>query len=292
MAYCVRCGVKLEPGSSSCPLCNTPVAAPQEIIGHSTQTIFPSKTNDKFELKPWYDKQRKGFIELIVALAVIAVITLSITGFAIKDPTFQPWFAIGCVVIGVGFILAPFVMPTRYPILASAYSILTIALLFFIDAQIQIWDWSLYANSSIALFWILGVFPWILKKHRWNIAIPVGTLAIPAFLLFIDAMEGNGLEWFVPVALPVYAVVVVSCAIAYIRFRKGMTISETVLASILIICIGVGSSNVFALLYKQANEFITWSSSLWIVAACLSVYLLSVATIRKVRLFFTNKIHK
>jgi hypothetical protein len=31
---------------------------------------------------------------------------------------------------------------------------------------------------------------------------------------------------------------------------------------------------------------------LWIVAACLVVYLTAVATIRKVRLFFTNKIHK
>jgi hypothetical protein len=293
MAYCVRCGVKLEAGSPACPLCATEVNAPEDVIGQGSEQLFPHPKHEPGERHPLLDKQRKGFIELIVALAVIAIATLAITGWAVGSLVFEPWFAIGCVVIGMGLLLAPLVLPTSYVVLASAYAALLVALLAFIDAQDRLWDWSLYANPAIALFWLVAVFPWILpKRNRLTIATPVIIVAVAAFLLMIDLVEGSGLAWFLPVALPTYTVVLASLAIAAFRIRKGATVSETVMAAILVACIGVGSGNLFGLLYLGASEVITWSTSLWIVAACLVVYLTAVATIRKVRLFFTNKIHK
>ena len=45
--YCVRCGVKLQEGVSSCPLCNTPVWNPDENIKEERYPdSLPTHTRD------------------------------------------------------------------------------------------------------------------------------------------------------------------------------------------------------------------------------------------------------
>ena len=293
MAYCVKCGVKLEPGTISCPLCKTEVRASEEIIGKSTKTLFGSSHHDHREEQPLVDMRRKGFIELILALATIAIIILAITGWAIgPEHPFSPWFSIGCVFIGVGFILAPLVLPSCYVLLSSTYVLLTLAILLFIDAQIGGLSWSLYTTASLVLYWLIGVFPWVIKHKRLVLGIVVDVVSIGLYLFLLDIFDGPAVTWFFPVALPIYVVTLICAMIFGLRMRRGMTVSEIVMGLILIACIAVGVGDIFYLRFIDHPDFVSWSLELWIIAGLLALYLIAVATIKKVRLFFTNKIDK
>ncbi|MDD4763868.1 MAG: hypothetical protein PHR58_08450, partial [Sphaerochaetaceae bacterium] len=205
---------------------------------------------------------------------------------------FSPWFWIGCVFIGVGFILAPLVLPSRYVLLSSTYVLLTLAILLFIDAQIGGLSWSLYTTASLVLYWLIGVFPWVIKHKRLVLGIVVDVVSIGLYLFLLDIFDGPAVTWFFPVALPIYVVTLICAMIFGLRMRRGMTVSEIVMGLILIACIAVGVGDIFYLRFIDHPDFVSWSLELWIIAGLLALYLIAVATIKKVRLFFTNKIDK
>jgi hypothetical protein len=294
MAYCVRCGVKLEPGATECPLCNTKVIATDDLIGTSTDPLFPITAGAKDDEHMRLDKRRKGFIELVVAFMGISIVTLLITGFALNSThNFDPWLPIACVFIGGWYLLSLLLFKLTYTRLATIYTLLTMTLLFFIDIYNFPLTWSLYPISALGVFWVVGVMPWLLKRRRLVLGTVAGILAVAVFLLVVDALEGDGLAWFFPVALPTLLVVVVSASVLLLRLRGGnLLVSEVVMSVILIAAIGVGSGDFFAQRFLGSDQILSWSVNVWVVAAILGVFLFVLATVKKVKLFFVNKIDK
>lgn len=292
MAYCVRCGVKLELGATSCPLCQTEVIATRDVVGKSTAPLFPGVAADSNEEFLKVDKRRKGFSELVITFMTISIIILLITGFAINDEhAFDPWIPIVCVIFGGSYLLALLFCKISYPRLATFYTGLTIALLLFLDGYDLHLGWALYPVSALVVYWVIGVMPWILKRNRIVLGSVSGTVAIALFLLIVDALEGGGLLWFFPIALPTLLVVVVGFILLALRLRIGdPTITELVMSMILIVSVGVGSGDFFTMRALQSDQLFSWSTYVWIVALCLAVFLVAVATVKKVRLFFSNKI--
>ena len=43
MSYCVNCGVELDRSAKACPLCNTPVINPNELLRKEQKTPFPQE---------------------------------------------------------------------------------------------------------------------------------------------------------------------------------------------------------------------------------------------------------
>jgi hypothetical protein len=292
MAYCVRCGVKLESGATTCPLCQTEVIATREVVGKSTVPLFPGIAAGTKEEYLKVDKRRKGFSELVITFMAISIIILLITGFAIKDEhAFDPWMPIGCVLFGGGYLLVLLFCKISYPRLATFYTVLTMALLLFLDGYDFHFVWALYPVAALVVYWVVGVMPWILKRGRIVYGSIGGIISSALFLLVVDALEGGGLLWFFPIAFPTLAVVVVGFGLLALRLRLGdPTVTELILSVILIASVGVGSGDFFTMRTLHASQLFSWSTYVWIVALCLAVFLFAVATVKKVRLYFANKI--
>ncbi|MHC1692827.1 MAG: DUF6320 domain-containing protein [Sphaerochaetaceae bacterium] len=292
MAYCVRCGVKLEPGSVECPLCQTQVIASAEIIGQRGTPLFPptpSNGKDKDEHLR-VDKRRRGFIELTAAFMGIAIVTLAIAGFAIDGNTFSPILPIGCVSLGGCYVLALLLGKPEYTRIASTYAVITIILLVFIDFFDRQLGWSYYCVASIGLFWGALVLPFMLKRRKVLYGALAAIVSCVLFLFIIDTLDG-GIAWFLPIALPTFLTVLVGLLVYSIRFRKKeVQVGESVLGIVLIACIGVGSGDFYTLRFFGDERWLSWSTNVWIAAACVLVFLVASHSIRKVRFYFSNKI--
>lgn len=68
MSYCVNCGVKLEETLERCPLCNTPVINPNELLKSGAIPPFPVENGETEKVK-----SKDGAIVLTVALATTAL---------------------------------------------------------------------------------------------------------------------------------------------------------------------------------------------------------------------------
>lgn len=291
MAYCVRCGVKLESGSTVCPLCGTEVVASAEVIGEPSNPLFPQSTSEI--AKHAYqrlDKNRKGVIELVIAFMAIAVITLVITAFAL-GASFSPWVPIASVILGGSYILVLFFVRPTYINIASWFVALTMLLLTVIDLSDQELSWSLYANSSVLLYWVMGVFPWVIAKHKRKRGHVASVVAVGVYLMVLDALGPGPLSWSLTIALPTYAVFLISLVILLIRIRWGKpTVTDIVLSLILSACWAVVAGDFFHLRSIESPSLLTWSSSVGIVAVCLFIFLTLNATFRRVRHYFNNRV--
>ncbi len=291
MAYCVRCGVKLAAGSTECPLCKTPVIAPLEIVGEKQDPLFPPPLEraGRHEYQR-LDKNRKGIIELVIAFMAIAVVTLVITAFAL-GAEFSPWLPIALVILGGSYILVLLFVKPTYGKIATWFAIITLCLLIIIDMTDTNLSWSLYANLSILLFWIVGVFPFImplrLRKHGYAIA----TVSIALFLIVIDLFPEGILSWSLTIALPTYAIVLIALAALVLRIRYGKpSITDMVLSVVLAACWGVVAGDFFHLRTINSELLLSWSSSVFIVAVCLLLFLTLNVTVRRVRNYFNNRL--
>ena len=289
MAYCVNCGVKLESGTTACPLCKTIVQAPPEVIGQPSEPLFPLINEHIHIDHPMLTKNRKGVIELVIAFMAIAVITLFITAFAIAH--FSPWIPMALVLLGGSYLLVVLFVRPSYVKIASWFSVITIALLAIIDLYDMRFSWSLYANLSIALSWTLCVSPLLFKpQDRWG-AIVLGAAAVATYLPLIDLVEGGGLGWSLSIALPTYAVVLLAVATLLVRMKFGKpTITDKVLSLIAISSWGVVAGDFFHLRSISSPLLLSWSSSVAIVALCIVIFLVLNMTLRRVRNYFNNRV--
>lgn len=291
MAYCVKCGVKLESGSTECPLCHTKVIAPPDVIGERQEPLFPSAENSlgKYDYQR-LDKNRKGFIELVIAFMGIAVVTLVITTFAL-GATFSPWLPIGSVILGGTYILVLFFVRTTYTSIATWFTGITILLLALIDLSNGSLDWSLYANLSVVLYWIVGVLPWKLPRQLRKRGYALAVIAIALFLIAWDLSEGGGLGWSLTIGLPTYGTVLIAFSFLLLRMRFGKpSMTDIVLSVILGACWGVVAGDFFHLRAIESSRLLSWSSSVFIVAVCLLIFLTLSVTVRRVRNFFNNRV--
>lgn len=71
MAYCVKCGVELEPGAKKCPLCNTPVVLPFEQT-ETFDTPYPV-----YKQKPKL-KIGKGTAMIVVGLVLLLPLLITV----------------------------------------------------------------------------------------------------------------------------------------------------------------------------------------------------------------------
>lgn len=291
MAYCVECGVKLEEGATACPLCHREVVAPKEIIGTAKTSLFDEKKDggEKFpSLK--YDKRRKGLIELSITFVGVAIITLLITGIAIKD-SFSPWFPVACTIMGSLYLFILLFGKSTYTRIATLFTIQTIITLFTIDIFDLKLTWSLYAMIGVVLLFIIAVFPFYKRPYSPIVKVSIMSVVILLSLLLFDVVASGGLLWFFPLALPTFLVTLGGFVILSLRYIYGNpSISDIVLSIILNISIGTVAGDFFSLRMIHSHHILTWSKSVLIVSIILVLFLIANATIRKVRFYFNNKI--
>ena len=166
MSYCVNCGVELEKSLKKCPLCNTPVLNPREIMnGHDTPFGAPSPfPEEKGQVEV---VKRKDVAILLTTVVVATAVVCGLLNLLVFPAT--PWsLAIigGCVLLWV--ILIPVAIYTNQAIYTSILlDGLALGLYLYLltyMTQENVWFWRLGLHIVVLTTIIIELFVLCLRK--------------------------------------------------------------------------------------------------------------------------------
>lgn len=176
MSYCVNCGVQLDRTAKRCPLCNTPIINPKELIDDHSPTPFP---------------QKKGQVETVKHTDV-AILLSSIFGSTaaacglINLLVFRGvWWSLyiigACIMLWVFF--TPAFIYTRIPSYVSVFldGIVVGIYCFFISINHPGNDWFLYLAVPIIATLTLLVVLYLYLRRTFK-----SSLLSAAILIFIE----------------------------------------------------------------------------------------------------------
>lgn len=290
MAYCVRCGVKLAAGSKECPLCNTPVLLPEGFVEESGRPLFAQEL--EAAKKDGLSKARKGVLELMIALGVVAFISV---GLALALSGHGDIIPIPLVAIISSLISLSYALMGRQSYVAQSTVTLLLAsvLLLVIDGTLGPLSWSLIAVYSIALYWVVWVLPFIKCPER-TVTVKLGTslIAVLVYLGGLNYLLAGSFTWFVPIALPMWVTTVTATIIliASLAARKQRTIAiaEIVLSTLFIVFVSLTALDLLLTHYQKGVWALRWSFALlvgsFVVLFVLLAYVLSI----RFRRYFTS----
>lgn len=115
MSYCVNCGVKLEASLTSCPLCNTPVLNPSQLLPQEKSVPpFPKEKGQVEVVK------RNDLAILLSVVLLSTAITCGLLNLLVYNQTLWSLAIIGaCIVLWVFMI--PFIIYTKLPVYFSVF---------------------------------------------------------------------------------------------------------------------------------------------------------------------------
>lgn len=130
-------------------------------------------------------------------------------------------------------------------------------------------SWSVYVIAGVTLLWVLFTTPLYFKKFNTVRMLFIDITSILIFLALIEALT-DGKPWFLPLALPICAYVLLSSLVIIALYRilslRGLGISAAILISIGLMIPGLET---IADVYNNGSVSLFWS---WFVmASCFSV---------------------
>ncbi len=291
MAYCVKCGVKLEEGARECPLCKTPVILPLGLERGRSEPLFPQPLPPKGS--DGITKASKGIIELILALLVVSEITIALTMWFSGniEHSFVPLFstAMGALVIALAM-----VAKHTYVAQATTHIVLVSLYLLGIDATSNQLCWSLIAVGALALFWVFTVFTTTKTAkahHGWTALLLMASLL--GYVAMINSIVVGRLTWFVPVVLPTACVLFLGEGLFYFRFltrkKNRLQLADLVIFELIVWLLTLTVLDIFMTHYRQGIWNLNWSLSLLSAAIVLIILLVGVSVSRRLRRYFTSQ---
>ena len=219
MAYCVKCGVELEPGAKKCPLCNTPVVLPFEQT-ETFDTPYPV-----YQQKPKL-KIGKGTAMVVVGLVLLLPLLITlISNLTINHELTWSLYVISSL-LTFYVMVASIVMLKEKPVLAIVVIGLDIeAFLMFINYMTH-GQWFLtFALPLVAIVTVFAIVIAILcRKHLIKVPTLVsvsmlfsGVLCIVIeILLCVLAKETIVLMW----SLYPFATMFILSIVVWVIFRS------------------------------------------------------------------------
>lgn len=182
MSYCVNCGVELDESLKGCPLCNTPVVNPNDVLKATAKPT--SFSMEKGQVDAVKHKDLAIFLTIVLSSTAL---TCALLNFLVFD--FSLW---SFPVIGICVLIWVFAIP------AVIYTKLTLYWSFFLD--------------GIAVAAYLYVITYLTADNDWfySIALPLVillTLLLEIFLFLLVHFRVS----FLATALYVFAEVAIIC---------------------------------------------------------------------------------
>ena len=140
MSYCVNCGVELEQSLGQCPLCNTPVINPREIV--CKKSPFPEEKGQVEVVK------RKDMAILLTTVMVSTSVVCGLLNILVYSA--RPW---SLAVIGACILLWVILIPVA---IYSRQSVYTSVLLDGLGTVIYLYMLTFLSGSS-QWFWGIGM---------------------------------------------------------------------------------------------------------------------------------------
>ena len=181
MSYCVNCGVELEKGCPSCPLCDTPVINPREIKKNNEKPVYPENLSIPKSLSKKYWVFVWSLVLLIPNLVILILNGLIFDSGVVK-------YIVGGFAVAWVWFLFPLLWKKPIPVILLAIDAL--ALLSYLDLYKIYGDDNGWFNSIalpvvIALWAICNLFIFWLKKPRSKALISIAVLGSISIMSFV-----------------------------------------------------------------------------------------------------------
>ncbi len=235
MSYCVNCGVELDVSLNKCPLCETKVFNPQNMVelDYKDTSTFPERRGEV---------EKTGKRDSVVFVTVLAL-TVGITCGLLNRLVYN-----------------------------------------------SLW-WSLPVIGVCLMLWIFFVAAVFSDKITIYAMFLMDAAAIGSYLYLISRMTETGL-WFVQIALPILTVVFFLTELFTLLSRK-LPFSLLVgtlysFVSIAGICVTI---EMVTDLYYVDNVSLSWSAIVLTVCAIISVILVMMLMMRRLRNSISKRLH-
>jgi len=291
MAYCVKCGVKLEERADECPLCQTPVILPPGLERGDSEPLFPQPLPPKGT--EGITKTSKGIIELILSLLVVSEITIALTMWFSGnfEHSFIPLFSTAMAALVIAMAL---VAKHTYVAQATTHTVFVSLYLLGLDATDTHLRWSLIVVGALALLWIFTVYTTtkMAKAHLgWTAFLLMASLL--GYIAMVNSIVAGSLTWFVPVALPTACVFFLGVGLFSLLFltrkRIRLPLADLVFFNLIVVFLTFTALDIFMTHYRDGFWRLNWSVSLFSAAVVLTILLGGVSVSRRLRRYFTSQ---
>lgn len=212
MSYCVNCGVELEKGCPTCPLCDTPVLNPREMKKEDVKPVYPEKLSIPKSLS------KKYWVFVLSLVLLIPNLVLMILEGLIFDSGVVKYVVGGFAVAWIWF-LFPFLWKKPIPVILLAVDAL--ALLCYLDLYKIYGDDNGWFNSIvlpvvISLWAICNLFIFWLKKPRSKSLISIAVLGAVSVMSFVIEICIN--MFYTGKLQVVVSLVLTACSVSLMAF--------------------------------------------------------------------------
>ncbi len=210
MSYCVNCGVELDASAKGCPLCNTPVINPNELVRRETATPFPEEKGQVEMVK------RKDFGILLSTVVLATAITCGLLNVFVFTGSLWSLAVIGvCVILWV--LMIPVVIYSKQSVYTTLLfdGVAVVVYLFMLTFMVHDDEWFLGLGLPIVALVTLLAELLAFCIHK----LPRSFLTISLYIITDIALLCTGLEILIDrylggkIALSWSAVVVTVCVI-------------------------------------------------------------------------------
>lgn len=293
MAYCVRCGVELQKGLESCPLCNTEVILPEEQDnGEGTRPFserIPRNVRPRVSLVP-----SRAFILLITFILLVPLLITLIIDFTANRTITWSFYPITSLALLWILIAYPSLLKGHTTFQVITMDILSIAV-FLLSLDLysgSFPEWSQYPALALLLLWVYAAIPFLFTWKRIYLIVAVWLLGTVAFLFALNKLTG-GRDWFLTLGLPILAIVGFSVAIIMIIAKKAknkplLTIGVSLLT---VSVLSIGIEAVTNLFVHGKLLIAAWSPILAAVLIPAGIFLFIINRSPELKAYLTKKFH-
>lgn len=292
MAYCVRCGVELQKGLESCPLCDTEVLLPDEKDTEDGMVPFseriPRNIRPRVNLAP-----SRSFIYLATFILLVPLLVTLIIDYTANRTITWSFYPITSLALLWILIAYPSLLKGHTTFQVITMDILSMAVfLMSLDLYSGSFpEWSQYPALSLLLVWVYTAIPFLFTWKKIYLIVTCWFLGTAGFLFAIDILTGEK-DWFLPLGLPILVLVSFVCIIIMISNKKGknkklLTVGTAMFAvSVLVIVIDMVTN-----LYVNRKPVMTWSPIMAAILIPTAIFLFIVNGSPDFKAYLVKKFH-
>ncbi len=292
MAYCVRCGVELQKGLKSCPLCDTEVLLPDEKDNEAGIAPFseriPRNIRPRVNLVP-----SRSFMYLATFILLVPLLVTLIIDFTANRTITWSFYPITSLALLWILIAYPSLLKGHTTFQVITMDILSVAVfLMSLDLYSGSFpEWSQYPALSLLLVWVYTAIPFLFTWKRIYLILICWFLGTAGFLFAIDELTGAK-DWFLSLGLPILAIVGICGIIILLSAKMAkdkplLTIGIAMFAiSAMVIIIDTVTN-----LYVKGKPAATWSPILVAVLLPTAIFLFIVNGSSDLKAYLIKKFH-
>lgn len=291
MAYCVRCGVELQKGCKTCPLCETEVILPEEKESPEGLKMLadriPRQVRPRINLAP-----SRAFLFLVSFLLLLPILVTLFVDFTVNRTITWSFYPITSLALLWILIAYPSMLKGHTIFQVITMDIFSIAIfLMSLDLYSGAFpEWSHYPALSLLLVWVYVAGPFLFTWKRIYLVLFLWIAGTAGFLFSIDLLTG-GRDWFIPLGLPIIALVALSGIICVLlnRLFKVKPLLATGMALLLSAFVVMGIDAIVNFYVVKLN--LTWSPILAAVLVPTAVFLFIVNGNDDLKAYLAKKFH-